>query len=728
LHAVSVGEVLAAVPLVEELRRRTARTPIFVSVSTLAGREMAAQRLEHLTDGIFYAPLDYVWTVRRVLRRIRPSVLVILETEIWPNLFCEARRIGCGVVLVNGRISDRALPRYRRFARVFAPVLSLCDRILVQSDEMRERFVISGAPADVVEVGGNLKYDFRLEPLAVDSPVRAFIAAGQGRPIWIAASTSTDGHVEEEDDVIAAQRALPGWRLIMAPRKPHRFDLVAKKLEGSGLRWTRRTAFENAGADVLLLDSIGELAGTFEHADAVFMGGTISDMGGHNILEPAMAGKPVIAGPHLENFREIEKHFDQHRAVMRIATGIELADAVVRAARDPELGRRGLLAAGMKGGAAKRAADAVMALYDSRYPHTRPMQPAWACLWLLAQIWRVASARDRRRKMARRRRLTVPVISIGNITAGGTGKTPVTLELLNDFTPLKPGLLTRGHGRHTQDIVLLAKGDERPPIERTGDEAQLYIGATSREEAAGGGRRIHVPIGIGADRAETGERLLLEADVAVLFLDDGFQHLQLARDFDLVLIDALMPFGGGHLLPLGRLREPLEGLGRADAFLITRSRAAANLKAIVSVLRRYNPDAPIYFAWLENRRWTNLKGDVLDVRAFSGAKAVAFCGLGNPESFWRSLADVGVNPIARHFYGDHHRYTPNELRRLAQHSRESGAELLLTTAKDAVNLCAEFEAVAKPMQVYWLEIGVGIDRRDDLLERIERKIRRNSVR
>ena len=187
--------------------------------------------------------------MRRVLRRIRPSVLVILETEIWPNLFREAKRIGCGVVMVNGRISDRALPRYRRFAGVFAPVLALCDRIMVQSDEMRERFIVAGAPPGIIEVGGNLKYDFRLEPLAADSPVRAFIAAGQGGPIWIAASTSTDGR-EEEDDVIAAQRPLPGWRLIVAPRKPHRFDVVAKKLEASGLRWTRRTAFEDEGADV----------------------------------------------------------------------------------------------------------------------------------------------------------------------------------------------------------------------------------------------------------------------------------------------------------------------------------------------------------------------------------------------------------------------------------------------------------------------------------------------
>ncbi len=241
-HAVSVGEVLATVPLVEELRRRAPAAPIFVSTSTLAGREIADKQLAPMLSGIFFAPIDYVWMVRRVLRRIRPSVVVILETEIWPNLFREAKRIGCGLVMVNGRISDRALPRYRKYAPLFAPVLSLCDRILVQSDEMRERFTVAGAPPGIVEVGGNLKYDFKLTPLSADSPVLAFIAAGQGKPLWIAASTSTDGRVEEEDDVIAAQKQLPGWRLIIAPRKPVRFDAVAKKLDASGLRWVRRSA------------------------------------------------------------------------------------------------------------------------------------------------------------------------------------------------------------------------------------------------------------------------------------------------------------------------------------------------------------------------------------------------------------------------------------------------------------------------------------------------------
>ncbi len=495
---------------------------------------------------------------------------------------------------------------------------------------MQARFITAGAPATIVKVGGNLKYDFTLISLASDSPVRAFIAAGNGKPLWIAASTSTDGQIEEEDDVISAQRALHGWRLIIAPRKPGRFDAVARKLQVSGLRWARRTALDHRApdpaVDILLLDSIGELAGTFEYANAVFMGGTLSNMGGHNILEPALAGKPIIAGPHLENFREIERHFEVHNAFARISSGEELAGiSVERAAEDPELGDRGRTAAKMKIGGTSRAADSVMELYEACYPCNRPPQPFQFLLWSLSRIWKVASARDRRKKLERVKKLSVPVVSVGNITAGGTGKTPVALELLHDLASLKPGLLTRGHGRHTKDIVVVLRGDARPPVGRTGDEVQLFI------------RSASAPIGIGPDRAAAGEQLIARADVNLLILDDGFQHLQLFRDFDLVLIDALRPFGDGNLLPLGRLREPLEGLARADAFLITRSAAVANLKAIAAWLRHYNSEAPVYLARLENRRWTNLKGDTLEPNALRGTKSVAFCGLGNPESFWRSL-------------------------------------------------------------------------------------------
>jgi 3-deoxy-D-manno-octulosonic-acid transferase len=714
-HAVSVGEVLAAIPVIEEIRRRKAGVPIFVSTTTLAGYETAEARLAGLAAGVFFAPFDFVWPVRRVLRHLRPTVVVVLETEIWPNLFRESRRIGCGLLLVNGRISDRALPRYRRFSFLFSAVLALCDRILAQSAEMAERFKMAGAPPGAIQVGGNLKYDFTSPSIAPESPAVRFIDSAKDRPLWIAASTSADDRLAEEEFVIAAQRKLPGWRLIIAPRKPERFDDVARLLERSALRWVRRSA-QNflSDADVLLLDSIGELNGLFSFATVVFMGGTLADRGGHNILEPAIFGKPVIAGPHMENFREIESHFEQHRALMRVDTGERLQEAVLAAASDPGLGERARAAAGEKRGAAAKAVDAVLDLYDSRYPREREAQPLQAILEMLALLWRAGSALDRRAKKLRMARLPLPVVSVGNITAGGTGKTPVIIELLREFGAEKAGLLTRGHGRSIRENVLMLNRNDRHPVSRTGDEAQLCM------HAAG------VPIGIGPDRGKTGMELISAADVRILFLDDGFQHIQLHRDFDLVLIDALHPFGGGELLPLGRLREPLGGLARASAFLITRANEAPNTEAIETVLRGYNAAAPVFRSRTVACQWRTPDGAVVALDHLadlaSEVGAVGFCGLGNPQAFWRTLKAIGIRPMASYAYPDHHQYTPLEIRRLARHARDLGAGLLLTTAKDAVNLPADYPAIIGSLKLRWLEVRTEIERSEELFRLIRQSV------
>ncbi len=716
MHAVSVGEVLAAVPLIEKLKRQTPDTAFFVSTTTLAGRETADKRLAGLVEGVFFAPFDFVWCVRGVLRRLRPATAIVLETEIWPNLFREVRRIGAGLILVNGRISDRALPRYRRFRPIFAEVLALCDRILTQSDEMKRRFIAVGAPAASVETGGNLKYDFAPAVAATDSPAVRFIEASGGRPLWIAASTSADDAIAEEDFVIAAQRGLDGWRLILAPRKPERFEDVAGRLARSGLRWTRRTALnatntsDGWNADVLLLDSVGELSGLFPYAQAVFMGGTLADRGGHNILEPALFGKPVVAGPHLENFREIAEHFERRRAIRRIGSGEELGAAIAAAGADSALGERARAAAEEERGAAAVIASAVMAVYESVYPRERHAQPAQVLLWLLSLIWRAGGAIDLRRKRARARKLPAPVVSVGNITVGGTGKTPVTIELLRSFRKLEPGLLTRGYGRDTWQNVMICDKNRPMPVSITGDEAQLCR------------RETGVPIGVGANRYEAGKELLAVDHAGLLVLDDGFQHVQLERDFDLVLIDASNPFGGGYALPLGRLREPLESLARADAFILTRADEAPNTKGIESVLRRYNATAPVFRAHTVPRCWAGSGGATIGARELRAARTVAFCGLANPESFRRSLRREGIEPLDWHAYDDHHRYTPSEIRRLARHAADLGADILLTTAKDAVNLDADYPSIIGSVKLYWLEIDIAIDRREELLRLIESRL------
>ena len=605
--------------------------------------------------------------------------------------------------------------RYRRFAPLFSPVLALCDKILVQSAEMQQRFEAAGAPRSIVQLGGNLKYDFTLPSVAADSPVLKFIEADRARPLWIAASTSADDRLVEEDFVIAAQRKLPGWRLIVAPRKPERFDDVARLLDRSGLRWTRRSALDSIDPDVLLLDSIGELSGLFPYAAAVFMGGTLADRGGHNILEPAIFGKPVIVGPHMENFREIAEHFERHRALLRIESGEQLGDAVLSAASDATLGERVRAAAEANRGAARNAARAVLSLYESHYPSKRDPQPLETFLRLLSFLWQAGSALDRRAKRNRLARLPVPVVSVGNITTGGTGKTPVVIELLREFRGAGAGLLTRGHGRTMRESVLLLNQKDQPPVSRTGDEAQLCM------------REAGVPIGVGPDRWATGMQLLEAADVRILFLDDGFQHLQLQRDFDLVLIDALRPFGGGELLPLGRLREPLKGLARADALLITRANEVPNTNAIEAVLRRYNPSAPIFCAETIPCKWRAADGSEFDPDQFPGVikglRAIAFCGLGNPQAFWRTLRRGGFEPLACYEYEDHHHYTPLEIRRLARHATDMGARALLTTAKDAVNLDREYPTIIGALKLYWLEVRTEIDRREELLDLIRSRVR-----
>jgi 3-deoxy-D-manno-octulosonic-acid transferase len=710
LHAVSVGEIIAAVPLIEEIGRRLPETPVFVSTATLAGRETAEKRLAGLTAGVFFVSLDYVWAVRRVLRRLRPSVVVILETEIWPNLFREAKRIGCGLIVVNGRISDRALPRYQRFASLFSVVLELCDTILAQSDQMKARFELAGAQPGRVKVGGNLKYDFTPSTLPAGSPVLAFIEAHREQPLWIAASTSADDPISEEDLVIAAQKELPGWRMIIAPRNPERFAGVAGLLGRSGLNWTRRSTFGNPHADVLLLDSIGELSALFPYATVVFMGGTLADRGGHNILEPAIFGKPIIVGPHMENFREIAEDFERSHAVWRIDSGSQLHDAVMSAASEPGLGDRARAAAEKKRGAALRAAGEVLALYESSCPCERQTQPAYAFLWLLSPLWQVGSAMDRRAKTRRVVRLPVPVVSVGNITTGGTGKTPVTIELLREFRGSNAGLLTRGHGRTAREGVIFLEGNENIPRSLSGDEAQLCM------------REARVPIGIGPDRYAMGMQLLREVYLRVLFLDDGFQHLQLHRDFDLVLIDALRPFGGGHLVPLGRLREPLDGLARASAFLITRADEVPTTRAIESVLRGYNAAAPIFHARTVPAKWRDAEGAEFEPNRFQDKRTVAFCGLGNPQAFWKTLRRLHIEPLTCYEYEDHHLYTPSEIRRLAQHALDVGADALLTTAKDAVNLDADYPSIVGKVKLYWLAIGTGIDRREELFSLIRQKL------
>lgn len=689
VHAVSVGEVLSAIPLLIQLRNVLPGIKLHVSCSTVAGRAMANLKLAALADSIFYAPLDYCCAVRRTLRALHPSVVVIIETEIWPNLYRESRRAGARLLVVNGRISDRAMPRYRRFRWFFRPVLALPDKVFAQTEISSARYRELGA--EQVEVAGNLKYDFTPQH-SIPPVVAQFVERNRPSAIWIAASTMPPAEADDPDEDDIVIRAFAELRerfanllLILVPRRPERFDVAASKLEAAGIAHARRsclTGMERAA--VLLLDSMGELSGLFTIADVVYMGGTFPKRGGHNILEPAFFSKAVICGPHMENFPEIAAEFLAGGAMVEVREPAALAKTVASLLNDPatarEIGERARKLAEARRGTAVRIAEAVAGLEQDSIPAA----PGYPLLTPLTWVWRVGA-----RLRPAPRRLDTRVVSIGNLTLGGAGKTPFVLWLARNVSG--SAIVTRGYRRQTGTAASLFAPGDTAPVSLTGDEPQIFL------------RDKDVPLGIGADRYLVGRRMEQRFGPKLLLLDDALQHTQLARDLDIVMIDALDPFGGCRIVPAGRLREPLTALARAGAFVITRA-ARRPRQAIERTLRMHNPHAPIFYCRVKAESWVDARTEQelpLDT-ALSGAEA--FCGLANPASFWQTLETIGCRPRACHAFGDHHRYTTKELSLL------TGATLL-TTEKDAMNL----PEVLPPARILWLRIGIEIDRPDELL-------------
>jgi 3-deoxy-D-manno-octulosonic-acid transferase len=331
VHAVSVGEVLAVRPMVAELSAAYPHLKIFVSTTTATGQQVARERLEGI-DGVFYFPFDLARTDARVLDIVRPELFLMVDTEIWPNLLRACRRRGVRTVLVNGRMSRRSYPRYRLGRPFFRRVLDDVDRFCVQSAEWANRFIEVGARPARVSVTGSLKFD-ALDvsttgaPLHVHDRVLRFFRLAEGRPVLIAASTLRG----EEQAVLSAfrhvRRQQPDTLLVIAPRHPDRFGEAYELAVREGFRVMRRselTIDETPSADVVILDTIGELPRLYQIATSVFVGGSLVDAGGHNLLEPAVFGKPIVFGPYMHNFAEIADLFLRNEAACQVQSPAEL--------------------------------------------------------------------------------------------------------------------------------------------------------------------------------------------------------------------------------------------------------------------------------------------------------------------------------------------------------------------------------------------------------------------
>ena len=353
IHAVSVGEVLAALPLAHQLKLKYPKRRLVVSTTTVTGQKLARERMP-FADAIFYFPLDWRGPVARALAAVRAGIVLVVETEIWPNFLRECRRAETPVIFVNARLSERSFRGFRRALLISAGalrgflkgVLSDATLFLMQSEQDAVRLVDLGAPAERVVVTGNLKYDLA-EPSenALSAWLAAELAKGYRGPVLVAGSVLAN----EERAVLQAfaevEREFPRALLVLAPRKPERFDDAAAIITSSGRKLVRRRELNPNGAGtaallepgtVFLLDSLGELAGVYRLADVVFVGGSLVPRGGHNILEPAAFCKVPIFGPSMENFGEMARNFLTAGAAIQVGTAKALGAAWKDLLREPQ--------------------------------------------------------------------------------------------------------------------------------------------------------------------------------------------------------------------------------------------------------------------------------------------------------------------------------------------------------------------------------------------------------
>lgn len=369
IHAVSVGEVLAIAGLVGQMRRAFPQIRIVVSTTTDTGQDLARQRFGDAN--VFYFPMDFAFAIRPYLRVLQPELVILAETEFWPNFLRLAHSSGSRLAVVNGRISDRSWPRYQRFRWALQKILAHIDLFLAQTAQDSERLESIGADPTRIHVTGNLKFDVMLPaPPPIIETLRLELANEGAGPILVCGSTVED----EEPPLLKAFENLlvshPHAVMVLAPRHPERFDKVAGLIQQMSISLHRRSQWngEPLAGGVFLVDTIGELAALYALADVAFVGGSLVPRGGHNIIEPAQHGVAIVTGTHTENFRDIVSVFQRHDAVRSVVVS-ELPITLMHLLEDEgerrALGRRAKETILSQMGATSRTLDALKALLEN---------------------------------------------------------------------------------------------------------------------------------------------------------------------------------------------------------------------------------------------------------------------------------------------------------------------------------------------------------------------------
>lgn len=764
IHGASVGEIVATSPLVKEIRKAMPEAKILVSAVTTGGYNMAHQIIPE-ADAIIYFPLDLPFVSESFVKRITPRIFMPVETELWPNFLRAIKLRRIPVMMVNGRISDKSVKSYRYLFGILADMMGSVSRFCMQSSIDAAYIEHLGAEKRRIFVTGNTKFDQTYAEVTPEDlkQYREELGLGDDYPVIVAGST----HPTEEETLFQSfqtiKKEFPKARIIIAPRKPGRVQEIGRLAGQYGLTMGLRSELKGMSNprpryDVVLIDTIGELGRIYAVGDAVFVGGSLIRHGGHNVLEPAAHAKPIVVGPSMNNFKDSFALLHKAGACIQIKDGKELTNVFLKIFRDDALrqkmGDAALQVIKENRGAAVRTIGylqellqltATESMVNTHYrintrnindevsPKMRPTDAVtqyliqlshgedngildWCVLAFLrglsvlyeAGVWLKLSGYHF--GILPRTQLNCCVISIGNITVGGTGKTPTAqkVALMIKKMGYRVVVLNRGYRSHWEERIGVVSDGKKifMTAYEAGDEAFLMA-----KQLPG------IPVVIGKERAITGQFAVDKFQAEVLILDDGYQHWQLKRDLDVVLVDTLNMFGNGRILPRGTLREPLKNLSRAGLFLLTKCDQSSPISraTLCDTLHKYAPDAPIVESIHKPRAYVEIadwyKNDLsrsLPLEALSGQQAMVFSAIGNPSSFEQTLAASGLNIVEAIRYPDHHDYGMVEMQYIMDRAVKRGVKALVTTGKDAVKIPTEFIYLHRDVPLYILDMEIQI--------------------
>ena len=764
IHGASVGEIVATSPLVKQIRQEMPERPILVSAFTVGGYNMAKQIIPE-ADAIIFFPLDLPFVAESMVKRIHPGVFMPVETELWPNFLRAIRERHIPVMMVNGRISEKSVKTYRYLYGIWDDMLSTVSRFCMQSSIDADYIYSLGADKNKIFVTGNTKFDQTYAEVTSEDYARYKEELGlcNSYPIIMAGSTHPGEEKALFDAFKKVREQYADARLVIAPRKVNRADEISKLASSYGFETGYRSKMlENPGLrkeyPVVLLDTIGELGRIYAVGDVVFVGGSLCKTGGHNVLEPAAHAKPIIVGPNMQNFKDSYSLLSKVGACKMVNNVSELAnemlDIIGNDERREKMGAASLQVIKENRGADIRSIHYLKELLDltsvpsreyASYPiNTRgindegggglrhsdaiiqyiyqiaygPETPFYG--WLILGFLRGCSYLYEygvRLKLAmyniglkKKEKLNCCVISIGNITVGGTGKTPTAQKMADLIKRMgyRVVILNRGYRSHWEkEIGVVSDGNKIfMTAYEAGDEAYLMAKTLPG-----------IPVVIGKNRAITGKYAVEKLNAEVIIMDDGYQHWHLERDLDVVLVDTLNMFGNGCVLPRGMLREPLENLNRGDLFLLTKTDQSSVLSRMQlrKTIEKYNAKAPVVESvhhpknFVEIADWyKGITQNHMELSELEGKNVMVFSAIGNPSSFEQTLSSIGLNIKEAVRYPDHHDYGMLEMQYIIERASSQKAVAMVTTSKDAVKIPTEFIYSAREIPLYILNMDIQV--------------------